>query len=66
MKNEIKNTLLESFSQPDILDKLPEEYDNFISPSPTGFAWVKKTGKEWIYERYRKDRAVYNSGTILF
>ena len=58
MKNEIKNTLLKSFSK-DILNKLPEEYDNFISPSHSGFAWVKKTEKEWIYTRENNGK-IYN------
>lgn len=50
IKKDIKNTLLKS-CQPNILDKLPKEYNNFYSTSDTGFAWVKKTDKYWTYTR---------------
>ena len=59
MKHDIKDTLLESFTRQNILDRLPEKYNNIYVSYNTGFAWVEKREDCWVYTK-STDGITYN------
>ena len=66
LKNNIENTLKESFAKNEILDMIPEKDVKKIPKNDTGFAWVEKTNRKWIYKKNKDEKHVKYSHNDIY